>query len=154
MKEAGDKRGKTATQVATIWTLKIKLVYGVYAQGPWEATIEIDSSATLSDLHYAIQNAVGFDDDHLYMFYVSRTHRSRDRTVFEDEDGTLYETTLAELFPVPPGETLFYWFDFGDDWKFSIERTRTAAQLPDKKRKYPRLIETCGEAPRQYPPCE
>src|SRR5687767_14210904 len=104
MKQAGDKGGKTAAQVATIWTLKIKLVYGVYAQGPWEATIEIDSSASLADLHYAIQNAVGFDDDHLYMFYVSRTHRSRDRTVFEDEDGTLYETTLAELFPVPPGE--------------------------------------------------
>lgn len=147
-------RNKVASQAATIWTLKVKLVSGIHARGPWEATIQIDSSATLEDLHFAIQSVVGFSDDHLYMFYVARTRRSRDRTAFEDEDGSLYETTLAELFPLADGRKLFYWFDFGDDWIFSISRTRTAPQIPDKGRKYPKLVGTRGNTPVQYPPCD
>jgi hypothetical protein len=147
MKRTGNKGGKAASQGATIWTLKTKLVSGIYAEGPWEVTIEINSSAMLEDLHLAIQSAVRFSDDHMYMFYVARTHRSRDRTAFEDEDGSLYETTLAELFPLPDGRKLFYWI-------FSIGRTRTAPQIPDKGRKYPRLVGTRGNTPVQYPPCD
>lgn len=63
-------------------------------------------------------------------------------------------STLAELFPLPKGQRLFYWFDFGDDWKFSIGRTRTAPQTPEKGNRYPRLIGTRGDTPVQYPPCE
>ena len=40
------------------------------AEEGWEATIEIESSSTLEDLHFAIQSAVGFDNDHLYEFYI------------------------------------------------------------------------------------
>jgi hypothetical protein len=119
---------------ATIWTLKVKLVFGLHAGGPWKATLEIESSATLEDLHVAVQSAIQFDDDHMYMFYVARTHRIRDRTAFEQEDGTLQNTTLAELFPLPPDRKLFYWFDFGDDWKFSIGRARAAPQVAGKSR--------------------
>ena len=115
MKRTSNTRGKTRPRGAAIWTLNVKLVFGIHARGPLEATLEIDSSATLEDLHLAIQSAVQFDDDHMYMFYVARAHRSRDRTVFEHEDGTLQDTTLAELFPLPPSRKLFYWFDFGDD---------------------------------------
>ena len=154
MKRTSNKRSRVASQAATIWTLKIKLVSGIYARGPWEATIQIDSSATLEDLHLTIQSAVGFSDDHMYMFYVARTHRSRDRTAFEDEDGSLAETTLVELFPLPQERKLFYWFDFGDDWKFSIGQTRTAPLVSDKGGKYPRLLGTRGDAPVQYPPCD
>jgi hypothetical protein len=151
MKRASNKRGKARAQDATIWTLKVKLVFGLHAQGPWEATLEIDSSATLEDLHLAVQSAVEFDDDHMYMFYVARTYRSRDRTVFEHEDGTLQDTTLAELFPLPPDRKLFYWFDFGDDWKFSIGRARAAPQVAGKSRKYPRLVGIRGDTLVQYP---
>lgn len=151
MKRTSNTRGKTASRGAPIWTLKVKLVYGIHSQGPWEATIEIDSSATLEDLHLAIQRAVQFDDDHMYMFYVARTHRSRDRTIFEHEDGSLQDTTPANLFPLPPDRKLFYWFDFGDDWKFSIGRTRTAPQVAGKGRKYPRLVGLRGDRPVQYP---
>jgi hypothetical protein len=152
MKRTTHKRAKAALGAATVWTLNIKLVFGIHAAGPWEATIEIDSSATLEDLHLAIQNAVQFGDDHMYTFYVARTLRSRDRIAFEDEDGALQDMTLEEVFPLPAGRKLFYWFDFGDDWKFSISRTRTAPQIPAQGRKYPRLIGTRGETPAQYPP--
>lgn len=151
MKRTSNTRCRTKSAGASAWTLKVKLVFGIHARGPWEATLEIDSSATLEDLHLAIQSAVQFDDDHMYMFYVARTHRSRDRTVFEHEDGALQDTTLAELFPLPPGRKLFYWFDFGDDWKFSIGRTRTAPQGAGKSRKHPMLVGTRGDTPVQYP---
>lgn len=57
MKRMG--RGRNAAPRGSVtWTLKVKLVFGLYAKGPWEATIEIASSATLVDLHLAIQGAV------------------------------------------------------------------------------------------------
>jgi hypothetical protein len=80
----------------------------------------------------------------MYMFYVARTHRSRERTVFENEDGSLEETTLSEVFPLPDDRRLFYWFDFGDDWKFSIARTRAAPQVGKKGSKYPSSLSDWG----------
>jgi hypothetical protein len=60
--------------------------------------------------------------------------------MYETQDGTIYETTVAELFALPKDRKLFYWFDFGDDWKFSIARMRTAPQVTVKRRKYPRVV--------------
>jgi hypothetical protein len=48
-----------------IWTMKVKLVFGLYAEGPWEAAVEIASSATLVGLYLAIQGPVQFSDDHI-----------------------------------------------------------------------------------------
>jgi hypothetical protein len=151
MIRARKEHNHVAPQTATIWTLKIKLVFGIHAQGPWEATVQIDSSAMLEDLHVAIQSAVLFSDDHMFTFYAARTCWSRNRTMFEDDDGSLSEMTLAEIFPLPEGQRLFYWFDFGDDWKFSVGRTRAAPQIPETGKKYPRLIGTRGDPPEQYP---
>jgi len=147
--------GKTeADPKPTIWTMKINLVFGLHATGPWEAVLEIHTSATLEELHFAIQDAVGFEADHMYMFFVARTVRTRDRTVLADEDDTVLDATLDELFPLPRGRKFFYWFDFGDDWKFSIARTRTAPGVAMKQRTYPRVVSTCGKRPVQYPPCD
>ena len=62
-----------------IWTLQIKLLSGLWAEKGWAATIALDACSTLEDLHHIIQEAVGFDNEHLYGFYVARTPRSRDR---------------------------------------------------------------------------
>ena len=80
--------------------------------------------------------------------------RSCERVAFEREDGTLDETTLAELFPLPRDRNLFYWFDFGDDWIFSISRTRTAPQVANGNKEPPRLVDTRGHTPVQYPSLE
>lgn len=87
----------------------------------------------------------------MYMFYVARTPRSRDRIDFDNEDGSLEQTTLAEIFPLAKGRKLFYWFDFGDDWKFSIERTRAAPRPADQGKRCPRVVALRGDAPDQYP---
>ena len=66
-----------------IWTLQIKLLSGRWAEKDWAATIALDASSTLEDLHHIIQQAVGFDNDHLYGFYVARTPWSRDRVRYD-----------------------------------------------------------------------
>jgi len=39
--------------------------------------IEIDNSASVLDLHSAIQQAVDFDDDHMFEFFIGRTPRNQ-----------------------------------------------------------------------------
>jgi hypothetical protein len=72
-----------------IWTLKIKLLSGRWVKMDWEETIALDDSSTLADLHHIIQQAVEFDNDHLYGFYVARTPWSRDRVRYDgsQQDG-------------------------------------------------------------------
>lgn len=104
---AGTSRSVPAPRDSVIQTLKVKLVFGLYAKGPWEATMEIASSATLVDPHLAIEGAVQISDDHMYMFHVARTPGSHDRIDFDNEDGSLEETTLTKIFPLANGRKLF-----------------------------------------------
>ncbi|HFE49067.1 MAG TPA: hypothetical protein ENJ21_07090, partial [Chromatiaceae bacterium] len=95
-----------------IWTIKIKLLSGSYADADWEGSLEIESSSSLLALHYAIQRAVDFDNDHLYRFFVARTPRSRETIDLDDESGVAIE----QVFPLEKGRKLFYLFDFGASW--------------------------------------
>ncbi len=143
-----------------IFTLKVTLLGGMYAESECIRTIEIDSSSTLENLHLAILHAVGFDNDHLYEFYVSRTERSRDRQRFtnfdgydeeEEEDGNSDEETLESLFPLEKGKNLYYLFDFGDSWRFKITKSRKRPTEPEKGVRYPQIVESIGNDPEQYP---
>lgn len=141
-----------------IWTIQIKLLSGCFAENDWAATIALDASSTLEDLHDIIQQAVDFDDDHLYGFFVARTPRSWDRVRYEDDEeeegNALHETTLEDLFPLPKDRKLFYLFDYGDNWIFQISRTRKKPFEAEPGIDYPRLISESGEKPQQYPEFE
>lgn len=130
-----------------IWTLRIKLLR---YEDEWSADIEIDSASTLEQLHYAIQKAVHFDNDHLYAFYVARNDRSRDREFFDDDNGRIFSTTLSALFPLPPKKTLFYLFDFGDEWAFKVTKTQKRPHDPQQRVVYPRVVNELGKKPVQY----
>jgi len=134
-----------------IWTLTIELLFGTYAEEKWDGLIEIESSSTLEELHFAIIDAVNFENDHLYEFYVSRTERSRDRLRFDGESGKIYDTTLESLYPLEKGRKLYYLFDYGDHWLFRITKSRKSPQEPKTGIKYPRLLSETGKAPVQYP---
>ncbi len=43
-----------------------------------------------------------------------------------------------------------YTFDFGDNWEFDVKLERVEP-APGKKAKLPRVLETHGKAPEQYP---
>ena len=132
-----------------ILTLKIECVFGISLEESCTRTIEIGSDATLYDLHFAIQDAVGFDDDHPFEFYAGRSERNR-KVVFGDEDGC-FDLTLEEVYPLEKGLKLYYLFDFGDDWTFKITQSRKKAIPAEDEVTYPRVIERIGKNPEQYP---
>ncbi len=134
-----------------IITLKTTLVRGMYCEGDWSANIELDESATLEDLHHAIQDAVDFGNDHLYCFFLSRTDRSRDREYFDDENGLIFSKSLKDLFPLPAKQCLFYLFDWGDEWVFKISKSRKRPHEPANGVKYPKVESESGVKPVQYP---
>ena len=137
-----------------ILILKVELLFGAYAEEVWEGTIEIDSLSTLEDLHFALQDMLDFDNDHMYEFYVSRTERSRDRIRYDDENELVYSVTLEDLYPLEKNKKLFYLFDYGDNWLFKITKSRKKAQKSVPGIKYPRLVEEVGIKPEQYPSWE
>ena len=136
-----------------IWTLELKL-FCADKENEWRASVEIDSMSTLEDLHYLIQYAVDFDNDHLYEFFVSKTERSRQRIRFDDENEKVYSTTLEDLYPLGKGEKLFYMFDYGDSWLFVITKSRKQPQGLKQGIKYPRIVAEVGNKPEQYPDWE
>ena len=137
-----------------IWTFKIELYTGEYAENGWGVAVEIDPASTLEELHFTIQDAVEFDNDHLYEFFISKTARSRDRVHFDDENERIYSETLESLYPLEKGKKLYYMFDYGDSWLFKITKSRKSPQEPQQDVEYPRVINEVGEKPEQYPEWE
>lgn len=139
-----------------IITLKLEGAYGSIDENSedWYRLIEIDEKANFVDLHNIIQSAVDFDDDHLYEFFIANTCRSREKLRFDDENGGLWEYTIGEIFPLPKGKKLFYLFDYGDSWYFRISKSRKKPMTKEIGVKYPRVVETVGENPEQYPDYE
>jgi len=103
-----------------IITLKLQAPYidPTEDHGPWFRTIEIESSATLEDLHLCIQDAIDFDNDHMYEFFIARTVTSREKIHYDDENNGVYTHSLDDLFPLPKNKKFFYLFDYGDSWYF------------------------------------
>jgi hypothetical protein len=115
--------------------------------------IEILDNQTLEDLHDAIQEAFGWDDDHLYSFYMS--NRAWDNltaiarpTEFEYDPPTADEVTLAQL-DLQQGQKFLYIFDFGDDLRHNIEVMHIVTPPPPGE--FPRIVLRQGKAPAQYP---
>jgi hypothetical protein len=134
-----------------ILTLTIKLAY---SDDDWKVTIEIDDSSSLEDLHLAIQDAVEFDNDHMYEFYVARTEHSHNRDVFDSEDDGVYNITLESLYPLPKARKLYYMFDYGDSWLFQVTKSRKKPHETINDIEYPRVINETGKKPEQYPDWE
>jgi hypothetical protein len=134
-----------------IWTLKITLESGAYAEGNWECYLEIDSKSTLIDLHLAIQKAVNFDNDHLFEFFVANSINSYNRISFNDDNENILKTTIENIFPLQTGKKFFYLFDYGDSWEFRISKCRKKPFKPLENIKYPRIVKEVGKKPIQYP---
>ena len=138
-----------------IITLRVECVDGNYLDEECVRVIEIEESASLLNLHSAIQDSVGFGYDHSFEFSAGRNPRHR-KLVFTDGDAWEYEAkavgdvTLENVYPLPKSLKLFYHFDFGDDWYFAIRKSRKKPVPPVPRVKYPRVVERIGPNPKQY----
>jgi hypothetical protein len=112
--------------------------------------IAMPAESLLDDLVAQILQSVKFDDDHLYEF----TYRDR----FGNKVSACHpavgfgiptdRTRLADL-PLDPGQPMNLTYDFGDEWPFLVTLVRM--EPPGAKLKGPRILESHGKAPRQYP---
>ncbi|NMR26289.1 hypothetical protein HH219_12220 [Pseudoalteromonas sp. NEC-BIFX-2020_015] len=137
-----------------ILTVKIKLVYGIYASDDWKCDIEIPSDLTLDDFHLVLQDLLNFDDDHMYEFYIANSERGVPITRFECDDEQIEETSISEFMLKSKGKKAFYFFDYGDSWLFQIANSRKKPFQPVAGAEYPRVISEVGVKPEQYPDCE
>ena len=114
--------------------------------------IEVRSDQALAHLHDAIQEAFGWDDDHLYAFFLSgRAWDSSSEFVrpeaAADSGAPSARVRLARL-ALPPKHRFLYIFDFGDEWRCHIDLE--AIDLQPDGGAYPRIVESHGQAPAQY----
>ncbi|MBD0258492.1 MAG: plasmid pRiA4b ORF-3 family protein, partial [Cytophagales bacterium] len=113
-------------------------------------TIAIGASATLDDLHLAIQDAFRFDNDHLYAFYMDGEAWSDDRFNAPglEEPPFTTDAKLGEL-DLYAGRRFLYLFDFGDSWEFWVTVLQVDPAAPEPKS--PKVVDKLGKNPKQYP---
>jgi hypothetical protein len=124
--------------------------------------IEVSSTQTLDDLHQAIFEAFDRDDEHLYAFYFPAPGARGRRALLdavqylhpegvEFEEEGVHDASVVRLHELDlhPGRTFEYEFDFGDSWWHVI--TFEGERPAEPKAKYPRVVESKGKSPPQYP---
>lgn len=136
--------------------LKIECVRGWRLKEKCVRIVAMDDAATLLDLHDMIQDAVDFDRDHPFDFYLANSGAylaERTPVVPDIEDweemadvfGTIH---LRDLWPMGR-KKLYYRFDFGDNWIFEIRKLRALKSDVDLQPR--QILERIGPNPEQYP---
>lgn len=131
------------------WIFRNGTYFFKVSLGPVWRRIAIGAKRSLDDLANIILVSVEFDQDHLYQFtYRNRFGFSQDisHPLLEEEPCTS-EVLIGDV-PLRVGQTMTYLFDFGDNWKFGVTLEQIDAEGTDDR---PRILETHGESPEQYP---
>ncbi len=118
-------------------------------------TITVRDDLTLVDLHYALQSAFGWDDDHLYSFWLDGSFWASEdehymhpyQAVSLDPPGRSACASLREL-GLAEGRQIAYEFDFERHWRVVLELGEIRASSGNAAA---RCIEREGVAPPQYP---
>ena len=141
-----------------IWTLKVTCLAGPHHDGKCVRYIELDEESSLHDVHAAIQEAIHFDNEHGFAFFFAKAPNAK-REYFpegvdpdDDVDGDLYEDVpLADALSNAKSKTLFYLYNFDDEWTFSVEKEQKGKK-PVSGEIYPLIIESRSEGadPMQY----
>lgn len=115
--------------------------------------IRMNLKQSLYDLHRMIQEAVSFDDDHLFEFSVGSGMMKRTYVLSECMNSArelpVEETNLSDL-ELCRGQRFTYLFDFGDMWWFDIK----VLEIREGAVEAPGVIKAVNDAPRQYPDYE
>ncbi len=136
---------------------QLTYVFGadLVGHGGVRRTIAAREDLTLVDLHYALQSAFGWDDDHLFAFWLHSgfwggdgehyVHPHHART--SGRPGRSACVRLGDL-GLARGQQLSYVFDFAREWRVALTVTEL---LADAGGPSPRLLASAGAAPPQYP---
>ncbi len=141
---------KTVLAAITKKVIKGNYIFKVSLEKTVWRMISIGYNHSLDDLHMAIQDAFDFDNDHLYSFFMDGKRYSRDRYESPDcEDGPYADEAIIGDLGLYTGQKILYLFDYGDSWEFGVQLVKI--NEGDEPVKKPRVIDSKGEAPEQYP---
>ena len=124
--------------------------------------IKIAGTKSLYNFAKVITQAFGFYFDHCFGFY-NNFQRYGDSSMayelFVDVDEEPLSSTRKGVKKVKinqafksAGQKMLFLFDYGDEWRFVVElKEINQAEKRDLK---PKILESIGKAPEQYPPCE
>ncbi len=130
---------KTPTPV--IYQLKVVLL-GISPM-IWRR-IGVRSDSTIADLHYIIQIAMGWKDEHLHQFLIHGVHYGISYPGTGGFINNAHEVKLSQ-FGLREREKFSYEYDFFSNWKHQI---RVEAILPeDKEQNYPLCTAGKGACP-------
>ena len=123
-------------------------------------TIQIQGNQTLEQLHRAIFDAFGREDEHMYEFqfgegpmdpngkrYVLPMTLTEPVSKLQKPAGDITSTAIKAL-DLKIDQAFGYWFDFGDDWWHQINVVSIGNTV--SKGKYPKLTKHVGKNPPQY----
>lgn len=123
--------------------------------------IKIAGSRSLYQFAKTITGAFGFSFDHAFGFYDTFGNLRDAKKVYElfvdaGEEASpaaqgVKKTKVSQAF-MKPGEKMLFLFDYGDEWRFSVELKDI--RKTEEKESEPVILESVGKAPVQYPPCE
>lgn len=109
-----------------------------YVKPPMWRRLAIPDQITFADLHYVLQIAFGWDNDHLHDFsfqYFDGTVGDKETVdVDYEENDLLADDFLADGW-------IRYTYDFGDDWRHKIVLEK---ELPDYGQRYPQVMKYKG----------
>ena len=118
--------------------------------------IEIRSTQTFEEFHYAIQNAIGFDASKPTSFFLSDDNWKKGkeittREIIDSETETASPLKNSRLcdFIIDPHQKIYYLFDTASQWTFRIELVKINRE-EELGASYPRCKKSVGEAPKQY----
>ncbi len=122
--------------------------------------IKISGNRSLYSFAKTITKAFGFLFDHAFGFYDSFDLMNAQKVyeLFTDvgEPSSpaakgVKKTKVSQAF-VNPGEKMLFLFDYGDEWRFTVELKEI--RKAEKGESEPVVLESIGKSPEQYPPCE
>jgi hypothetical protein len=151
-------RPRASTPRIHTHTFQVRIRDGAYAPPDAESIwreIELRGDQTLADLGQEIPPAFGFDDDHLWSFFLSgkRWDESSEYASMQMDDirgaGRQRTADRLRIRDAPAGREFLFLFDYGDEWLFGVKLVRSGEVEPAAS--YPRVVASHGEAPPQYP---
>jgi hypothetical protein len=108
--------------------------------------LQLPVTATLADLHDAIQVLFGWDGDHLHLFEAGKQHYS-DPFVSLDGTGDEQAVRVRDVLTTPGGK-IGYTYDFGTCWEHEITLDKTVSRDPGQN--YPVCVAYKCDSPVEY----
>jgi hypothetical protein len=138
------------------YVFRVRILGGFYAPpgapGIWRE-VELAADQTLAELGERIPAAFGFDDDHLWSFFLTGKpwDRGSEYARVPDPPSGRHKRGPDGLRvgDTPAKKEFLFLFDYGDEWHFGVKLVRTGEVEPGAR--YPRVVASQGQAPPQYP---